>query len=115
MKALPVLDPKAAAIDVGSEKLHVSIAGDAPKVFGTFTGDLEALRGWLGQQQVRTVAMEVKIFLEEMGLQGWPKTSGSRGMHVNVRIQPRWTFGEVRRAAVALSRAVERRVPALAS
>jgi bifunctional non-homologous end joining protein LigD len=64
---------------------------------------------------VRVVALEVKAFLEEMGLRGWPKTSGSRGMHVNVRIQPRWTFHEVRRAAVALSRAVERRVPALAS
>ncbi|MGH9674385.1 MAG: DNA polymerase domain-containing protein [Bryobacteraceae bacterium] len=64
---------------------------------------------------VRTVAMEVKAFLEGVGLRGWPKTSGSRGMHVNVRIQPRWTFSEVRRAAVALSRAVERRVPALAS
>src|SRR5947209_6785458 len=64
---------------------------------------------------VRIVALEVKALLEEMGLRGWPKTSGSRGMHVNVRIQPRWTFGEVRRAAVALSRAVERRVPALAS
>ena len=64
---------------------------------------------------VRTVALEVKALLEEMGLRGWPKTSGSRGMHVNVRIQPRWTFSEVRRAALALSRAVERRVPALAS
>jgi bifunctional non-homologous end joining protein LigD len=64
---------------------------------------------------VRTVALEVKSFLEEMGLRGWPKTSGSRGMHVNVRIHPRWNFGEVRRAAVALSRAVERRLPALAS
>jgi DNA ligase D-like protein (predicted polymerase) len=64
---------------------------------------------------VRTVALEVKALLDELGLRGWPKTSGSRGMHVNVRIQPRWTFGEVRRAAVALSRAVERRVPALAS
>jgi len=64
---------------------------------------------------VRTVALEVKAFLEEMGLRGWPKTSGSRGMHVNVRIQPRWTFSEVRRAAVALSRAVERRAPSLAS
>jgi len=64
---------------------------------------------------VRTVALEVRAFLEEMGLRGWPKTSGSRGMHVNVRIEPRWTFGEVRRAAVALSRAVERRIPALAS
>ena len=64
---------------------------------------------------VRLVALEVKALLEELGLRGWPKTSGSRGMHVNVRIQPRWTFAEVRRAAVALSRAVERRVPALAS
>jgi bifunctional non-homologous end joining protein LigD len=64
---------------------------------------------------VRLVALEVKSLLEELGLRGWPKTSGSRGMHVNVRIQPRWTFSEVRRAALALSRAVERRVPALAS
>jgi DNA ligase D-like protein (predicted polymerase) len=65
--------------------------------------------------QVRTVALEVKALLEELGLRGWPKTSGSRGMHINVRIHPRWTFSEVRRAAVALSRAVERRAPALAS
>jgi bifunctional non-homologous end joining protein LigD len=64
---------------------------------------------------VRKVAMEVKALLDEMGLRGWPKTSGSRGMHVNVRIEPRWTFGEVRRAALALSRAVERRAPSLAS
>ena len=64
---------------------------------------------------VRTVAREVKALLEEMGLRAWPKTSGSRGMHVNVRIHPRWTFSQVRRAAVALSRAVERRVPKLAS
>jgi transposase len=58
MKTLPVLDPKAAAIDVGSEKLHVSVAGDAPKVFGTFTGDLEALRDWFKEQGARTVALE---------------------------------------------------------
>jgi bifunctional non-homologous end joining protein LigD len=64
---------------------------------------------------VRTVAIEVQAFLQEMGLQGWPKTSGSRGIHVNVRIEPRWTFTEVRRAALALSRAIERRVPALAT
>ena len=64
---------------------------------------------------VQTVALEVKSVLEEVGLRGWPKTSGSRGMHVNVRIEPRWAFTEVRRAALALSRAVERRVPALAS
>jgi len=64
---------------------------------------------------VRKVALEVKSLLEEMGLRGWPKTSGSRGMHVNVRIQPRWTFSEVRRAGLALSREVERRAPALAT
>jgi len=64
---------------------------------------------------VRRVALEVNSLLEELGLRGWPKTSGSRGMHVNVRIEPRWTFIEVRRAALALSRAVERRVPALAT
>jgi DNA ligase D-like protein (predicted polymerase) len=64
---------------------------------------------------VRTVSLEVQAFLEEMGLRGWPKTSGSRGMHIHVRIEQRWTFAEVRRAAVALSRAVERRIPALAS
>jgi bifunctional non-homologous end joining protein LigD len=64
---------------------------------------------------VRTVALEVKALLDDLGLRAWPKTSGSRGMHVNVRIEPRWNFGEVRRAAVALSRAVERRLPALAS
>ena len=58
MKNLPVLDANTAAIDVGSEKLHVSIAGEAPKVFGTFTGDLENLRDWFQERGVRTVAME---------------------------------------------------------
>src|SRR5262245_17276937 len=66
-------------------------------------------------EDVRRVALEVKSLLEEKGLRGWPKTSGSRGMHVNVRIQPRWTFTEVRRAALAVSRAIERRVPSLAT
>jgi len=64
---------------------------------------------------VRRVALEVQGLLAEVELRGWPKTSGSRGMHINVRIEPRWTFSEVRRAAVALSRAVERRAPDLAS
>src|SRR6266508_2015122 len=64
---------------------------------------------------VRLVSLEVKALLEELGLCGWPKTSGSRGMHVNVRIEPRWTFSDVRRAALALSREIERRVPKLAS
>ena len=69
----------------------------------------------VGWDDVRRVALEVKAFLEELGLRGWPKTSGSRGMHVNVRIEPRWTFTEVRRAALALSREIERRAPALAT
>jgi bifunctional non-homologous end joining protein LigD len=66
-------------------------------------------------RDVRRVALEVKSFLEEVGLRGWAKTSGSRGMHVNVRIQQRWSFDEVRRAALALSREVERRLPGLAT
>lgn len=64
---------------------------------------------------VRRVAMEARALLEELGLRGWPKTSGSRGIHINVRIQPRWTFTEVRRAALAFSRAIERRAPTLAT
>ena len=58
---------------------------------------------------VRSVAMEVKTLLDELGLISWPKTSGSRGIHINVRIEPRWSFTEVRRAALALARAVEKR------
>lgn len=82
------------------------------------TGDLEhpdELRVDLDPQpgvewgDVRAVAMEVKALLDELGLVGWPKTSGSRGIHINVRIEPRWGFTEVRRAALALARAVERR------
>ncbi len=64
---------------------------------------------------VRKVALEVRGFLEEVGLRGWPKTSGSRGMHINIRIEPRWSFEQVRRAALALSREIERRAPTLAT
>ena len=76
--------------------------------------DLDPIPG-VSWDDVRRVALEVQGFLEGVGLRGWPKTSGSRGMHVNVRIEPRWTFAQLRRAAVALSRAVERRAPTLAS
>ncbi len=76
--------------------------------------DLDPVPG-VSWADVRRVTLEVQDLLEELGLRGWPKTSGSRGMHVNVRIEPRWTFTEVRRAAVAFSRAVERRAPSLAS
>jgi bifunctional non-homologous end joining protein LigD len=65
--------------------------------------------------QVREVARVVHGTLDDFGLVGWPKTSGSRGIHVIVRIAPRWTFTEVRRAAVALAREVERRAPSLAT
>ncbi|HZD85248.1 MAG TPA: DNA primase small subunit domain-containing protein, partial [Gemmatimonadaceae bacterium] len=76
--------------------------------------DLDPIPG-VEWDDVRRVAMEVKNLLEEVGLRGWPKTSGSRGMHVNARIQQKWTFTEVRRAALALSREIERRAPKLAT
>src|SRR5438105_5871383 len=65
--------------------------------------------------QVRQVAMLAREVLEEHGLRGFPKTSGSRGMHVNVRIERRWTYPQVRAAALALARDVERRAPAIAT
>jgi bifunctional non-homologous end joining protein LigD len=65
--------------------------------------------------QIVEVAGVVQATLADFGLVGWPKTSGSRGVHVLVRIAPRWGFGEVRRAALALAREVERRAPALAT
>jgi DNA ligase D-like protein (predicted polymerase) len=64
---------------------------------------------------IRRVALVVREALTDNGLVGWPKTSGSRGIHINVRIEPRWTFDQVRRAAVALAREVERRAPAIAT
>jgi len=65
--------------------------------------------------QIRDVAIVTRDVLKDFGLVGWPKTSGSRGMHVYCRIEPRWTFPEVRRAAVALAREVERRAPEIAT
>ena len=65
--------------------------------------------------QVREVAQIVHATLADFALVGWPKTSGSRGMHVYVRIEQRWTFDQVRRAALAFAREVERRAPALAT
>src|SRR5215204_1089107 len=63
--------------------------------------------------QIRQVAGVVHEVLTELGLKGWPKTSGSRGIHVYIRIAPRWPFDDVRRAALALAREVERRAPGL--
>src|SRR5262249_6152698 len=65
--------------------------------------------------QLQEVARVVHAALDEYGLVGWPKTSGSRGIHVNVRIKQEWTFSEVRRAALAFARDVEHRVPKLAT
>jgi DNA ligase D-like protein (predicted polymerase) len=76
--------------------------------------DLDPVPG-VPWEQVRQVAQEVRAALTDLGLTGWPKTSGSRGLHVYVRIARRWTFSDVRRAALALARDVERRAPALAT
>ena len=65
--------------------------------------------------QIRQVAMVTRDVLKDFGLTGWPKTSGSRGFHIYARIEPRWSFPEVRRAAVALAREVERRAPEIAT
>jgi DNA ligase D-like protein (predicted polymerase) len=76
--------------------------------------DLDPVPG-VAWPQVRVVAHLVRVTLDEFGLAGWPKTSGSRGMHVYVRLEPRWTFDDVRRSALALAREVERRAPRLAT
>jgi bifunctional non-homologous end joining protein LigD len=65
--------------------------------------------------QIREVAMVARDVLADFGLTGWPKTSGSRGMHIYARIEPNWGFGEVRRAAVAVAREIERRAPEIAT
>ena len=76
--------------------------------------DLDPVPG-VTWSQVREVAAVVRATLADLGLTGWPKTSGSRGMHVYVRLEPRWNFTQVRRAALAFAREVERRAPALAT
>jgi DNA ligase D-like protein (predicted polymerase) len=76
--------------------------------------DLDPVPG-VPWSQIRDVAMVTRDVLKDFGLVGWPKTSGSRGMHIYCRIEPRWTFPEVRRAAVALAREVERRAPSIAT
>ncbi|HVJ26730.1 MAG TPA: non-homologous end-joining DNA ligase [Vicinamibacterales bacterium] len=76
--------------------------------------DLDPVPG-VTWQQMTDVAAEVQATLTDLGLVGWPKTSGSRGIHIYIRIERRWTFSEVRRAALAFAREVERRVPALAT
>jgi DNA ligase D-like protein (predicted polymerase) len=76
--------------------------------------DLDPVPG-VPWEDVRQVALVTREALEPLGLVGWPKTSGSRGIHINVRIEPRWTYPEVRRAALALARDVEARAPKIAT
>ena len=76
--------------------------------------DLDPVPG-VHWSQIRKVALVTREALGAVGLVGWPKTSGSRGIHVNVRIEPRWTFPQVRRAALAIARDVERRAPSIAT
>src|SRR5205814_2253338 len=76
--------------------------------------DLDPVPG-VAWSQVREVALVCREALEGVGLVGWPKTSGSRGIHINVRISPRWTYPEIRRAALALARDVERRASDIAT
>src|SRR5919112_6022013 len=76
--------------------------------------DLDPVPG-VGWSQIRDVAMVTKEALEAVGLVGWPKTSGSRGIHINVRIERRWTYSQVRRAALAVARDVEARAPSIAT
>src|SRR5213082_683924 len=76
--------------------------------------DLDPVPG-VSWAQIREVALATREVLNDFGLTGWPKTSGSRGFHIYCRIEPRWTFPEVRRAAVALAREVERRAPDIAT
>ena len=76
--------------------------------------DLDPVPG-VGWAQIRDVAMVTKESLEAVGLTGWPKTSGSRGIHINVRIERKWTYPEVRRAALAIARDVEARAPSIAT
>src|SRR6266571_6937429 len=76
--------------------------------------DLDPVPG-VDWSQIRDVALVTRAALDDLGLVGWPKTSGSRGIHVNVRIERRWTYPEVRRAALAIARDVERRAPSIAT
>jgi bifunctional non-homologous end joining protein LigD len=76
--------------------------------------DLDPMPG-IEWSQIADVAMVTKETLESFALTGWAKTSGSRGFHIYARIEPRWSFNEVRRAAVALAREIERRAPEIAT
>lgn len=102
-------------VNLGCLELHPhAVTADDLEYPNELRIDLDPQPG-VAWQDVRSVAMEVKALLDDVGLVGWPKTSGSRGIHINVRIHPQWTFTDVRRAALALAREVERRSPLASS
>ncbi len=114
---LVVDDPAGLAwiVNLGCIELHPHpVRSDALEHPDELRVDLDPTPG-TSWDQVRRVALEVKALFDEQGLLSWPKTSGSRGIHIYVRIQPRWSFTEVRRAALAISREIERRAPILAT
>src|SRR5438270_4008458 len=117
--ALEIVPRDAAALawmaNLGSLELHPHpVRAEDPEHPDELRVDLEPVPG-VKWAQVREVALIAKAALGDVGLVGWPKTSGKRGMHIYVRIAQRWTFDEVRRAALALARDVERRAPQLAT
>jgi bifunctional non-homologous end joining protein LigD len=103
------------AVNLGSMTLHPHpVRADDLDHPDELRIDLDPVPG-VAWAQVREVALVARDVLADHGLVGWPKTTGSRGMHILTRIEPRWTFTEVRRAGIALARLVERRAPALAT
>ena len=94
----------------GAQRRHVALA----EVLHLVDEDRDPVPG-VAWEQIVEVALVVRDVLAEHGLTSWPKTSGSRGIHIYCRIDTRWTFSEVRRAAVAFAREVERRAPDLAT
>ncbi|MFB9390673.1 non-homologous end-joining DNA ligase [Streptomyces coeruleoprunus] len=99
------------AANLGTLTFHPwPVRGDATDHPDELRIDLDPQPGTDFEDAVRA-AHELRALLDEHGLRGWPKTSGGRGLHVYVPIEPRWTFTGVRRAAIALGRALERRMP----
>jgi DNA ligase D len=102
-------------VNLGCIELHTHpVCADDVEHPDELRVDLDPVPG-VGWPQVIEVAEVARQVLDDVGLVGWPKTSGSRGLHIYARIEPRWTFREVRRAAEGFAREVARRAPDLAT
>src|SRR5262249_56388908 len=101
------------AVNLGCLGFHVwpNLAAD-PEHADELRLDLDPQPG-VGFDEVRAAAHEVRALLDELGIAGYPKTTGNRGLHVYVRLEPRWDSYQVRAAAVAAARELERRSPEL--